>query len=182
MWFTSLISRLIWVIEKSHFTWCTLQNKYNCCEINLSSRLVKTLCMHFSSTVICNKCLMCCHTAEIRKNIVYVLHSSQFLGYIENIPSLTFVPGCMQRSQEKQNLKTNPYLDSPAGFYCGSFEKYCRFVLLMLAVLQCCILNCWVRFHLPALSSVLTQWGEVSHRVCLCARVRICDLAVRICV
>lgn len=77
--------------------------------------------------------------------------------------------GYMQCSREKWDLKTHPYLDSPAGCYCGSFEKYCRFVLLMLAVLQCCILNCWVRFHLPALSSVLTQWGEVSHRVRLCA-------------
>lgn len=41
----------------------------------------------------------------------------------------------------------------------------------MHAELQCCILNCWVRFHLPALSSVLTQWGEVPHTVCLCASV-----------
>lgn len=80
----------------------------------------------------------------------------------------------MPCSRVKQDLKTNPYLDAPAGCYCGSFEKYCRFVLLMLAVLQCCILNCWVRFHLPALSSVLTQRGEVSHSVCICAPVCVC--------
>lgn len=77
--------------------------------------------------------------------------------------------GCMQCSRLKWDLKTHPYLDAPAACYCGSFEKYCRLVLLMLAVLQCCILNCWVRFHLPALSSVLTQWGEVLHRVRQCA-------------
>lgn len=65
-----------------------------------------------------------------------------FLSYTENIPSLTSVAGYMRCTREKRDLKTNPYLDAPAACYCGSFEKYCRFVLLMPAPLQCCILNC----------------------------------------
>lgn len=119
-----------------------------------------------------NEYLMCCHLSKNSLN--YVLYLNTFLIETEKTRILSHapVPGSVPCSWEKRDLKTNPFLDAAAGRYCGSFEKYCRFVPLMLAVLQCCILNCWVRFHLPALSSVLNKRGEVSRsaseRQCVC--------------